>query len=575
MSLPPTEVDVRVAATSTGGVQSQASVAPQDAPRLGIAGRVAPVEELLEAHLTAVALAILAAGFVLRLWVAARSYLSPDEALIYVIIHQPSLALSYKLSLTEPHPPLFYVLLHFWHLLGRSEWMLRLPSVFAGMGFCWCTYRWLSRLFNKAAGLTGLILAAFLPPVVALSAEMRMYALLLFAIAAALDSLERALETNSRRWMWIFSGALYAAILTHYSAIFFVVSAGVYVLVRMASSRAPRDLILTWAEGQAIAVALYGLLYLTHLSQRKGVVDTWQTPSYFHWGSVSVFAFTRQRTVEIFQFLFQNRYVSVGMLLFFLISLAILFRGALANHRDGRDWPAAVLCVLPFVGVLCAAIAALYPYGGSRHIIFLVPFVIAGLSYLFAAVSGRRLWASFMLAAVLMAVSNASATTPETDIPEKDQRRELMTAAMNQLQQSATGDERIFADYESSFLFAYYFCGPGSFLEPTRMIKGFYRDTCAGHTIIANYAQWKMTASDFPQRFYDLARVQHLKPGDRVWLFQAGWEPDLSVKPTPNSPQFRCLDAASFGNNIRITPFFVGPDLLPVSTIGVCGTARP
>src|ERR1700674_1559510 len=72
------------------------------------------IEEWLEQHLTAVALAVIAAAFVARLWVAGRSYLNPDEALIYLIINQPSLGLAYKLSLTEPHPPLFYVLLYFW-----------------------------------------------------------------------------------------------------------------------------------------------------------------------------------------------------------------------------------------------------------------------------------------------------------------------------------------------------------------------------------------------------------------------------------------------------------------------------
>ena len=550
------------------------SIAPatdvRQASKISLSVCYRAVEEWLERHLTAIAVAIIAAAFVTRLWVAAQSYLNPDEALIYIIINQPSLWQSYKLSLTEPHPPLFYVLLYFWRYLGRSELMLRLPSVFAGTAFCWFIYKWVRQLFGKASGLTSLILAAFLPPVVSLSAQMRMYALLLLSLAAALYSLERALAANSRHWMWGFSLCLYVAILTHYSSVFFAFTAGVYVLARLAKARPPRALIETWSIGQVGALGIYVLLYMTHLSGRKGVVDTWNTPSYFHWGSASVFSFTRERTMQLFEFMFANRSLSLVMLLLFLAAIAVLISGHLRNRLGEPQRYVGVLCLLPLAAVWVTAVAGIYPYGGTRHTIFLVPFVVAALSELFAVMQGRQLWASLLVATLLVGTSSASGMTSEPYIRKEDQQRALMMDAIDHLRQSVAKDEVIFVDYQSSFLLVYYLCGPNVVLQPTGLIRGFYRFVCNGHTIITNYAQWKMTSDDFPQRFQDMVRVQRLKPGDRVWLFQAGWDPNLDVKPAPNSPALGCGAAANFGENITVIPFLVGTDRAAVPATAGC-----
>jgi hypothetical protein len=258
--------------------------------------------------------------------------------------------------------------------------------------------------------------------------------------------------------------------------------------------------------------------------------------------------------------MFANRYLSLAMLLFFLAAIAVLIGGHLRNRRGEPQRYAGVLCLLPLAALWATAVAGIYPYGGTRQTIFLVPFVIAALSELFAAMQGRQLWASLLVATLLVSTSNASGMTSEPYIRKEDQQRGLMMAAIDHLRQSAAKDEVIFVDYQSSFLLVYYLCGPNVVLQPTGLIRGFYRFVCNGHTIITNYAQWKMTSDDFPQRFQDMVRIQRLKPGDRVWLFQAGWEPNLDVKPAANSPSLGCGAAANFGSNITVIPFLVGTD---------------
>src|SRR5581483_6510414 len=100
-----------------------------------------------------------AAGFLLRLRLAWLTFLNPDEALHYFLSRQPSLKLAYEASLTTAHPPMMILLLHYWSLVGRSEFFLRLPFVAAGIVFCWVVFLWV----REVAGMRGLGLRAQWP----------------------------------------------------------------------------------------------------------------------------------------------------------------------------------------------------------------------------------------------------------------------------------------------------------------------------------------------------------------------------------------------------------------------------
>jgi hypothetical protein len=57
-----------------------------------------------------------------------------------------------------------------------------------------------------------------------------------------------------------------------------------------------------------------------------------------------------------------------------------------------------------------------------------------------------------------------------------------------------------------------------------------------------------------------------LKPGDTVWIFQAGWGVALPEDLQKNFAEFRNLHFESFGNNIKIFKMTVGqpmPAALP------------
>lgn len=287
-------------------------------------------------RLDALALGVVAAGFVIRISAATRSYLNPDEALHYLLLNQSSAFLAYKASLTNAHPPLIYLVLYYWRFLGRSELMLRLPSVVAGTAFCWMLYKWMGLAFGRTASWIGLILVTFSPSMVALSAELRAYALLLFCMGGALYFLERAFGEKSVREMWLFTVFLYLAILSHYSAAFFAAAAGVYVLARTADAQLPRKVVIAWAAGQAGALGIYAFLYVTHLSKLKSSIAAWSMgfdAAYFHVDRGSIFAFTKENTFNIFLFLFGQPYVAEALLFCFLAGVGFFLPRACYRGR--------------------------------------------------------------------------------------------------------------------------------------------------------------------------------------------------------------------------------------------------
>jgi hypothetical protein len=525
-----------------------------------------PIERWLHGHLTKIAVAITAGAFAARIVVASRSYLNPDEALHYLLLNEPSLFLAYKASLTNAHPPLIYLLLYICHFVSHSELMLRLPSILAGTAFCWFTFKWIRTLFGEAAGLIAVILAAFSPTLIALSAEVREYALLLCCMAAALYFLERAFAHKSVSSMWLFSVCLYLAILSHYSAAFFCLAAGVSALARISDSGYPRKIISAWVIGQMGALTIYVFLYVTHLSKIRNNLAVWGTAfggTFYRFDQESIFHFTKQNTWNIFQFLFAQPYVAGTMLIGFVAGTGfLLLKDFMPSAGRGAPRHASIYVLLPFFAVWAAAVAGIYPYIGSRHTAVLIPSAIAAASFLFASVSRQKLWAGALLASLLMGVSNYYGKCPEPGIRDVDQRQALMTGAMNYLHQSMREDDVILADMQSSMPLGYYYCGAEEAFFTSWTRASFDQFRCHGHLIVSLHF-WLLRPEGLTVPFEKMVNSYGLKPGNRVWVFQAGWGGDLIAELPKEAAKFQCLTPRTFGQNITIVPLMVGSDLSP------------
>ena len=298
---------------------------------------------------------------------------------------------------------------------------------------------------------------------------------------------------------------------------------------------------------------------------------TWKSPLdqyFFHWGNGHLLEFTKAQTSDIFSFLFENDSISQAMLLVFLTGMVLLLLRDFAP-KPGQPHPkrSGILLMLPFVAVVGAAIAGVYPYVSGRYSAFLFPFMIAGVSYLVATAYGQRLWAVFLFAGLIVTGAWTSGRTNEPYITPENQSRSLMKNAMGHIQQSVPPGGLIFVDYQSSIILSYYLCGPKVITPIETFTGGDFDFTCDGYSIAA-LRTWKLLYPDFPSQFEKMALARGLKPGDPVWVFQSGWGANLDTELPWFNLKFRCLEPASFGENITVMRFAVGADFYPALPLG-------
>jgi hypothetical protein len=500
---------------------------------------------------------VITAAFFARLIPAWRYFLNPDEALHNLLASQSSLILAYRGALTNAHPPLLILLLYYWRSLGQSELMLRIPSVLAGTASCWLLYQWLKLITSRGTAFTGLLLFAFAPTLILMSAEVRQYPLLLFFITACLYLSELAVRNNSSRWMMLFSLSLYGAILTHYSSLLFAGAIGVYMLVRLYPYGKNLQLFATWASGQAGGMAIASYYLLTHVRQLRAngmaseVAETYVRKSLFHPRETHLVSFIAVQTLRFFTYLFSHGLVGTLALIAFVTGIALLFRARMLG-RDARAThrQLAVLFCLPFVLDCGAALAGLYPYGGTRHCLLLAPFAVAGISIAVSEFWPSRLRANLIVIAIVLVFCNLFPSPPPL-IRARNQTRSLMIQAVDALHRSVSPGSVIIADHESGLLLGYYDCRHGV-VQVFPPFVSFAQFECGPYTVITPPpSRWRFSASDLPGSLADVAATYHLDPRTRIWLFDAGWITDL----TPGlirEPRVGCSAPQTFGENILL-----------------------
>ena len=517
---------------------------------------------------------VLLLAFLLRLGKASGTFLNLDEAMHFLAANKPSLAEAYRASLNLAHPPLLILLLHVWRRLGTSELFLRLPSVIAGTIFCWIFFRWLTRLLGLTVGWVGLILVSLLPVFVELSSEIRQYPLLLCFMMAAAYLLELALDEKSDGKMIASFLFLYLAMLTHLSAILFAGALGAYSLWRLASRRSSRQMVAIWIAGQAAALGLLGFLYVTQISKLKGSASAQHMQvllanSYYHRGHDHLLGFIFAKTFAILQYTFGQLVIGDIAGLFFVAGIVLLLTGKDASNGETnqsapqRPGPSsrqlALLLTLPFAINAAFAIADTYPYGGTRHSAFLLPFAVAGVSLAIARLLRQRLAPSLTVAILLVVVCQLFGTPHRPYMRREDQRRANMTQALDAIRHDVSPDEVILVDFQTSFLLRFYLCPEVSPVALPSASADFKTYTCGGYRVISTTSETNvLTADSFLRRRDELVSVCGLKSGQTIWIFQAGWDIALAPELQKQIPEFHDLKAESFGRNISLFKVKIG-----------------
>jgi hypothetical protein len=548
-------------------------------------------------HPNEIASIILALGFIARLWAASGTFLNPDEAQHFLVANRTSLALAYRSSLTLAHPPLLIFVLYFWRYLGDSELVLRMSSIITGILFCFVFFKWLKIILGGSTALLGLTFVCLLPPLVSLSSQVRQYSLLLLFMALAAYLFERSLAEDSARLMLFFLISLYLAMLSHYSAMFFIASIGVYAAIRLVEKHNSMKVIITWLVGQAGALALFIFLYRTHISKLKGsslaeqATEGWLRRSYFHPGQDHVLLFIVGRTFGVFQFIFGHLFIGDLMGLCFIGGVVLLLRvetaapgcpggrkpaveyastqepsaelrsaeqqgAAVPTRARPAGWQLATFFLLPFALNCAAGLAGAYPFGGTRHSVFLALFALAGISFFVAEISKLGTVGSLALTLAVVAACAAFGTPHQPYMTRADQSRVQMERSLAFIQQQIPRSVPLFVDVQTRMLLGYYLCRQQQ-TSAEAPHADFEVLQCGEYQLITANV-WLFEPATFPDWYAEMIRTYGLRPGDTVYVVQEGWGVGIGQKLSAATPEFRNLKIESFGNNIQLFKLTVG-----------------
>jgi hypothetical protein len=478
-------------------------------------------EGCLVARVELVGGALVAIGFALRLYHGLGSYVNPDEALHYIGAHRVSLIEAYRSSLHTAHPPLYFLTLHLALALGTSEFFLRLPSLLGSAAALWFAFRWLQRSASAAIAVAATAFLVFSPAMIATGAEARQYGLLMCFMCAGLYSLERSFSDCSRRWVAVFAASLYGAILSHYTAAWVTLTLGVYALVRAWSDRPPRPVVAAWVVSQLGAAALYSWLYTVHLSIMRGggieatAINGWLKYQYYRPGAEDPAGFVGRGLDGAFAYLAGGPRLGVAAVLLFVAGLMII----VVRPPNGMRRDFALLLGLPVVFGLIGALSGLLPFGSTRHMSYLLPFIAAGAAVSVATLLRGQL--ALTVLAVLVGgplwVSHTQPANAVGKMPARD-----MKAVLAYLDAAMPVEAVLFTDGQTHLVLTYY-------LQPDevglRLRSGpGVNDTQFGRFRIVSLPQsWSFRDDNVTKDALQVSQALGLERGAPLWIMTVGW----------------------------------------------------
>ncbi len=342
-----------------------------------------------------VVVAILLLAFALRLYRLADSNIWWDEGWSVWLARQDPWSIALRTAADE-HPPLHYLLLHFWDaIVGESAFAVRFSSLALGTLTVALLYRMGRSMVNGWLGLLAALLLAISRFHIWWSQEIKMYSLAAFLSLLSLYLFLRLLRDGDwRLWLsFVLVNAL--ALWTHYLTILILLAENGTMLVLQRTRRGDfRPPLIRWTMAQVGLILLFvPWLYLTLTHP-----TTWSSPLPFNFPLFLHMAATVLSlgvTVEIARYLWPT----LGFVVLVVVGLTSFFKGA-RRERQATLLLALTLFVPPLAIYLLSLPPATSFYAAkveARYLLILLPAYLLLLAWGISLV-GRRGWLLGLLA---------------------------------------------------------------------------------------------------------------------------------------------------------------------------------
>lgn len=334
---------------------------------------------------TALALGIVVIATILRWNLIDKFYLDFDESMHFQVAKEPTVGAAYRASRIHTHPPLIFLVYHFWVAVGDSETILRIPSLVFGVVALWMGYLWLRAMTDEWSALIGLSLLAFSLPMIEISVQMRGYTLWLLFVLAGLYYRERAFMGQSPVLLIYASLCMGCALLTHYATAWILLVVGLLGIARIIGLRVQRRLVIVWAGNQSMLAVISVWLLVDHASQFQGSLiqrelwALWRASVPFSPGQLFLLKAVIWKLLQFSVYL-----AGLG----WPLVLIGLFTGTIASWQLARLKSSSLylaisqsgMIFLPVLLAILLCVQQIYFLGGTRHSLWLIPWFSLGLS---------------------------------------------------------------------------------------------------------------------------------------------------------------------------------------------------
>jgi len=362
------------------------------------------------------------------------------------------------LSREDLHPPLYYLILHYWMLLaGISEWALRLPSVLAATLLIPLTFAVVREVWHDqrdvvwAQAIAGTLAAALVgtSPFIAFYAqETRMYSLVAALVLATILAYLKAIRSPSRHWWLTFSALLAASMYTQYFSILVVPAFVLYTLLfdRTSLVRTLRYL------------GLAGLLYLPQLYPAYLQLSRLQlSPDYWVTTRIQPLQFLSTMLNSVLPSASQ-RWVALiavaGVLTLFALALRARFRVA---TRERRALVVLTTCLVPLG--LTYVLVAMIPKFATRYVIIAMAPLYICVSLLSYAALGKKPYTRALLGLLGMVAVAVSLQSTLAVVEGRSNARDDTRGTVAYLQQNMQANDALLIIENIPHVFHYYYHG--------------------------------------------------------------------------------------------------------------------
>lgn len=309
-------------------------------------------------------------GLSLRFEFLNSFWANPDEGIYFQVAVKDNLLSAIKSTFAHAHPPLYYLIIWVTAIFSQSLYILRTPSLIFGLAAIISIYFLTKELVGRRGALAAAIITALSPAAIIYSQVIRPYTLVLTLLPLSIIGLVRYLKTKRIDELRLYSVTFSLAIFTHYCSIIVFLSLCLIIFSFILLRKLPLSELGRIVKAHyfiflsILLVSLVSLRFIisSKLIRKLQMPGSWLEPYFITNGDSLI-----NNLLGTIGFLFGAEHLFIAALLICIGLFVAIYR---------KNYILLGFTISPLIIAILFSYLRLYPLGGSRHSVYLLPFLL-------------------------------------------------------------------------------------------------------------------------------------------------------------------------------------------------------